>query len=229
MARNPIPTNLLNERRETTANLRAGGFSMATVLKKINKMADEKKWGEITLRTLERDLYKYYEDNNAVSEEERAYLESIRKGHLARMENTIEELVNLMQTKDNKNNWKPFEKSAVLEKLFKMQKAVAELEGWKTTKQPLGITINNKNTSVNNSTNFIELAQRADIGFAMLPDYSKKKISNVFSKHGNQLGENATKEDWAKAKEKMMGEINDAYSSWHKQLEMATDNMDSPI
>lgn len=50
MARNSILTNLLQERRETAANLRACGFTIVTVLKKINKMAEDKNWGEIILR-----------------------------------------------------------------------------------------------------------------------------------------------------------------------------------
>lgn len=135
----PIPISILKERREMAVDLRAAGLSMKTVLKEINKLSAAKKWGTISMRTLERDIYQYYKSNQVVDDEERQFVSGLRKAHIAQMETIIEE--SIMITHKNKY-LAPFEKMGIYEKVFKMQATMAEVQGWNVSKNRESTAIN---------------------------------------------------------------------------------------
>ena len=144
--RTPIPSNLLNERREMAVSLKTAGLAMASVLKEINRMSEGKNWGKITLRTLERDIATYYRKNRVIKSEEREHWERMRDAHLAQMENTLESLSLYVVEKNKNNAWQRFEKPLVLDKVFRMQMGLAELNGWNYSRT------NNNNIKITNNT-----------------------------------------------------------------------------
>lgn len=131
MARIPIPVSILNERRDMAASLKAAGLSMKTILQEINKLSPSKKWGAITIRTLERDISLYYTSNSVITDDERTHILGLKKAHFAQMENIIEEVA--MMILKNKT-WEPAEKITALEKQFKMLASIADLQGWNSSK-----------------------------------------------------------------------------------------------
>lgn len=148
VGRNPIPTELVEARREAAVSLRAAGLSMRSVVQEVNRLSEAKRWGTISLRTLERDIATYYRKKDVVASEERENWESMRLAHLAQVEQTIEAMALFIAEKNKTNSWLKFEKPLVLEKFFKMQMGLAELNGWNQTRSTVNTVKVTNNTVV---------------------------------------------------------------------------------
>lgn len=132
--RNPVPIELVKKRREYAVELCRSGLSYATVLAKVNELDAKNGWGEISLRTLYRDVAVFYQEQSARSRSEIDQVRYLRQNHLAAMEATIElGRINIAQ-KDVSNAWRPGERAKAIESLFRMQKDMAQVNGWDFSK-----------------------------------------------------------------------------------------------
>ena len=130
VGRNPIPIELVNKRREYSVELCRTGLSFATVLAKVNELNTKHGWGEISLRTLQRDITSYYQKQSAHSQSEIDQARYLRQNHLAAMETTVEMARLNIAQKDATNSWTHGERNKAIESLFRMQKDIAQLNGW---------------------------------------------------------------------------------------------------
>lgn len=140
--RNPVPMNLLEERREMEISLKVAGLSMRSILAEINRLNSAKHWGQITLRTLERDIAEYYRQNRVSNKwERRDHFERLREVYIAQMEDVIEQAAMHIAEKNKAKNWRPFEKMIALEKFQRMQTNFADIQGWNLSKSKTTIKI----------------------------------------------------------------------------------------
>lgn len=130
--RKSIPKGILEARREYAVGLRSAGVKIPQIHRDINGLSMERGWGEISQRTLERDIAKYYQERILITPEDKGNFFALRRAHLEQMELTIEMIsVYIMDKKD----WKPFEYPKALERLNRMQMRYAELQNWNYTKK----------------------------------------------------------------------------------------------
>ena len=59
--------DLVDARREYAIGLKLAGVSTATIVKQLNALALVKGWGEVTRRTIERDIAEYFRKNKPLS------------------------------------------------------------------------------------------------------------------------------------------------------------------
>ena len=100
-------------------------------------------WGEVSRRTVERDIADYFRRNKPISQQDYDHLDQLRAAFLAQMEITIEK-ASLHMAKPN-SNWKAFEFMAGLESLHKMQMNYAEAQNWNLGRQNININIQQNN------------------------------------------------------------------------------------
>lgn len=127
--RNPVPLDAVAKRREYAAELSRSGLSSATVLKKVNELARQNQWGEISLRQLQRDIADFYRQQGYGDQsiDQARYL---RENHLARMEATVElQRLHIAQN-DQNGSWVKGERAHSLKILFGMMTRMAEINGW---------------------------------------------------------------------------------------------------
>jgi len=130
--RKSIPKGILEARREYSVGLRSAGVNISQILIDINGLSRERGWGEVSLRTVERDIAKYYKERISITPEDKKNFFALRRAHLAQMELTIEMIsVYIM----GKRDWKPFEYPKALDRLSRMQMRYAELQNWNYTKK----------------------------------------------------------------------------------------------
>ena len=100
--------------------------------KQVNAMANEREWGEVSSRTVERDIVKFYEERNPITPEDYEMFFNLREANLAQLELIIEKMsIHIMRKKE----WKPFEYISALAKLFNMQYKYMTLQNWNYTKK----------------------------------------------------------------------------------------------
>ncbi len=128
--RKSIPASLLRARRDTTIMLKLNGFSNETVKKRLNTMAEHRGWGEVTLRTVERDISSYYKENQPNNLKDIEDTLSLRGILGAQMETTIEQMTDLISEKNIAKSWVKGEKEKALKILMKMLKDYASFNGW---------------------------------------------------------------------------------------------------
>lgn len=128
--RNSTSVPLLEKRREFAVELSRSGMSHATVLKKVNELDATYKWGQVTLRTLQRDIASYYREQSATSYGDIDQARFLRENHVAVMEGTTEMMRLEIAQKDKNDNWKSGERAHALKILYGMQKDFAEIQGW---------------------------------------------------------------------------------------------------
>lgn len=135
--------DLVDARREYSIGLKLAGVSTATIVKQINVLAHVKGWGEVTRRTVERDIADYFRRNKPLSMQDYDHLDQMRVAFLAQMELTVEKAsIHMVKTG---RNWKAFEYMAGLESLHKMQMNYAELQNWNLGRQNININIQQNN------------------------------------------------------------------------------------
>jgi len=130
--RKSIPKELLGARREYIAGLRSAGVNNPDIRGKINDLAEDKGWGEVTLRTIERDIAKFYKERDLLTPQDYEDFFCLREANLAQLELIIEKMsVYIIK----KKNWQPFEHANALSKLFKMMVKYMELQNWNYSKK----------------------------------------------------------------------------------------------
>jgi hypothetical protein len=177
MGRIPIPVCLLNERRKMAVMLKTSGLTNLSVLQEINRLADTKFWGKITLRTLESDIAAHFREHKAISIYEEDHLDMMRQAHLAQMENTIEEMALIIMEKNKKSTWKPFEKAAALEKYHRMQLNFAQIQGWDFSKKYSYEVFTTKFGAFNRD---IDRWEKASNELAKMSDEDRNQLANFF-------------------------------------------------
>jgi hypothetical protein len=166
VGRKSIPKELLEERRNWAVGLKLAGLSINSILKQVNLQADIKGWGDVTRRTIERDIADYFRKNRALTVQDYDHLDQMREALLAQMEAAIEKLSLFIANKPTgpdgkRRDWKPFEYVDAMEKLFKMQMSYAELQNWNLGRKNPFITFqqNNLNTVFDSANVELEIAQ----------------------------------------------------------------------
>lgn len=137
--RKPIPASLVLERREFVGLMKQSGLKTRTIQDKINAMADQKGWGIVSERTIERD-WEYYRENLIMAESDLNYWQAMREAHLAQMERSVERMSLHIEEKDNDKSWAPFEKSKAILTLNRMLMDYAELQGWNYSKRKFDLS-----------------------------------------------------------------------------------------
>jgi len=144
--RKAIPVEVLQKRRRTAVELYTVGLSIAAIQRRINTEDKKENWGQVSYRTVERDIASFYRDNQIVASEDFDHLDQMRRAHLAGMEQTIEKLAIHIINTSKSDSWKPFQLEKALETLHKMRMDYAELMNWNLgRKNPLVAVQNNFN------------------------------------------------------------------------------------
>jgi len=131
IGRKPIPGILLEKRRVEAMKLKMAGFSNLTIIQTINDLDDENGWGNISARTLQRDISKMFQsfdEENGFSD--KASFQLCKNTYLSQIEHTIDRQIQLIGEKDIVNDWNPYEKQNSIKKLFDMQCKMFELRGY---------------------------------------------------------------------------------------------------
>ncbi len=132
--RKAIPASLALERREFVGLMKQSGLKTRTIQDKINAMANQKGWGVVSERTIERD-WEYYRENLIMAESDLSYWQAMREAHFAQMENSVEKMSLHIEEKDSNESWAPFEKPKAILTLNRMLMDYAELRGWNYSKR----------------------------------------------------------------------------------------------
>lgn len=125
--RKSISRELLNARRTYTVGLRSAGMRNSAIQREVNSMAHERRWGKVSLRTIERDIAKYYEEQDLLTPEDYERFFVQREALLNELRLVINE-VSKYTSKDKQ--WVPFERISALSTLFKMLCKYARLQNW---------------------------------------------------------------------------------------------------
>lgn len=129
--RNPIPLDLLEERRNFELELAKSGLSRMTIVKKVNELDVTKHWGTITLRTLQRDICTIYGDSEGYTPGAEMFeARAMRSLHIAQLENTAELLRLEIAERDKIGNWSKGERTKAISALFKMQRDIGLAQGF---------------------------------------------------------------------------------------------------
>lgn len=129
IGRNPVPLDAVAKRREYAAELSRSGLSNATVLKKVNELARQNQWGEISLRQLQRDISDFYRQQGYGDQsiDQARYL---RENRFAQLDAIVEMMRLHIAQKDQDGSWVKGERAHSLKILFGMMARMAELNGW---------------------------------------------------------------------------------------------------
>jgi len=136
--RKSIPEDLLKARRDTTIKLKLMCLSNESVKNRLNDMSKVRGWGEVTLRTIERDISTYYREYKPNQLEDIEYTLSLREITASQIEQTIEQMFDLISEKNIKNDWVLGEKEKALKVLLGMIMDYAEFQGWNFGKPNFG-------------------------------------------------------------------------------------------
>ena len=178
--RNSASMELVEARREYAIGLKLAGVSTATIVKQLNHQAIVRGWGEVTRRTVDRDIADYFRKNKPLSMQDYDHLDQLRVAFLAQMEITMEK-ASLHMAK-NKKDWRPFEYMAGLESLHKMQMNYAELQNWNLGRQNVNIHIQQNNINSVFDSASVDLESIKPEAINALVEYLDKTISKMSGK-----------------------------------------------
>lgn len=127
MARKPDITDTeIEKRRFYALKLKYEGYTANEILVQINGLANKERWGEVSLRTLKRDLSATFLEN--YSPQEDAELIELKKSVLTeQMEKIIGKLYRSIESKED---WKPFEEVKTTQAYIDAVTKYAKLCGW---------------------------------------------------------------------------------------------------
>lgn len=117
----------INKRRAYALNMKFKGYTANEILKEVNGLAKKMNWGEISLRTLKRDLVTTYEEENGpLSEADE--LSFVKKEVM--MDQTERVLGKLYRSIEEKTDWQPFEEVKTMQAFIDMTTKYAKLANW---------------------------------------------------------------------------------------------------
>ena len=142
------------DRNEYIISLYLMGYSPKTILTQVNKLAETRNWGTLSLiNSIRRILYKYADENKintTIQDSSERFLA------IDRLNNIVERFARYISKRETEANkkiddkkvnkdaqWKPFEYSDALEKLFKMQQQIVENMNWNASRANPLIAIQN--------------------------------------------------------------------------------------
>lgn len=117
----------INKRRAYALEMKFKGYTAREILKEVNSLANKMNWGEISLRTLKRDLVSTYEEENGALSEANE-LSLVRKEVL--MDQTERVLGKLYRSIEEKTDWQPFEEVKTMQAFIDMTTKYAKLANW---------------------------------------------------------------------------------------------------
>ncbi|PIR50698.1 hypothetical protein COU78_04965 [Candidatus Peregrinibacteria bacterium CG10_big_fil_rev_8_21_14_0_10_49_24] len=123
-----VSIKAIQERKNHILKLSSMGFTTRSITRVINSAAEEKQWGCISERQVQRVIAEYYSENRYQNDLEEY---GMRQAHIAQLE--ADAMMLLRHLKTNKQ-WAPFEYTYTVRECFNALQRIVEVRGYNLSK-----------------------------------------------------------------------------------------------